>query len=113
VPSNDRAPLPPLRPVPPEKPRGSLWAVLLALMFGLAMFIGLVFLAGALGPIVAAIGGLVLILLAVSAGHYLLWGYWLSDSIRREVEEEDQRQSQEDGVSKKIKEAQDNSQELS
>ncbi len=88
--SNDRPSLPP-RPPHTEKPRGSIWVVLLALMFGLAMFIGLVFLAGALGPVVLGIGGIVLILLAVTAGHYLLWGYWLSDSIRREVEEEERR----------------------
>jgi hypothetical protein len=53
-----------------------------------AMF-GLAFLASALGPVVLAIGGIVFVLAAIAAGHYLLWGYWLGDSIRREVEEEE------------------------
>jgi hypothetical protein len=93
VSSNDRPPPRPDRPAPPEKPRGSIWTVILAFAFGIAMFLGLAVVAGPFMPVVLAIGGILLIVMGVAAGHYLLWGYWLSDSIRREVEEEEQNQS--------------------
>jgi hypothetical protein len=89
VSSNDRPPPMPLRPSFPEKRPRSIWSVVMALLFGFALFIGLAFLASALGPVVLAIGGIVFVLVVFAAGHYLLWGYWLGDSIRREVEEEE------------------------
>jgi predicted RND superfamily exporter protein len=90
---NDRPPPP--KPTPPsaEKPRGSIWTVILAFVFGVVMFLGLAVVAGPFMPVVLAIGGILLIVMGVAAGHYLLWGYWLSDSIRREVEEEERNQS--------------------
>ncbi|MCC7083715.1 MAG: hypothetical protein IT427_01765 [Pirellulales bacterium] len=95
MPSNDRPLQPPHSPLP-ERPRSSLWATFVAIAFGLAMFLGLVALAGALGPIVIAIGGSLLVLIAIAVGHYFLWGYWLGDSIRREVEEEEAKKRDEE-----------------
>jgi hypothetical protein len=86
------APPPPQRPVlPPESPkqRGSIWSVLIAGIVGLAMFVGLIFLAGALGPIVLGVGMILGAVYVIACLHYLLWGRWLGDAIRQEVEEEE------------------------
>ena len=92
--STDQTPPPlPKRPEPPPRPRASFVAVAVACMFALALFVGLVLLAGVLGPIVLAAGGLLLLILLVTGAHYLIWGYWLSDSIHREVEEEQRRKN--------------------
>lgn len=96
--SND----PPKRTVPamPERPtapeaepprrRGSFWTVVTATAIIVGLFLGLYFLAGELGPIVLG-GGLVLgTIYAFACLHYLLWGRWLGDAIRQEVEAEEQ-----------------------
>jgi hypothetical protein len=84
----------PARPVRPElpeeaKPKGSIWSIVIAGVVGLMLFggLGVIFL-----PVigvaisVVAIGG-VFFLIAIL--HYLVWGYWLRDAIRHEVEEEE------------------------
>src|SRR5690606_28524889 len=74
--STDKTPPPlPKRPEPPPRPRASFVAVAVACMFALALFVGLVLLAGVLGPIVLAAGGLLLLILLVTGAHYLIWGY--------------------------------------
>src|SRR6266404_5554499 len=92
-PRRPQRPLPPdfLRPGPPVRRRGGPpWTVLLALLSGLMCFAVLVLLSqGMLLPL-AAVGGAVF---AQIGFHYLLWGWWLSGAIRREVEldEEEER----------------------
>ena len=72
--------------------RGSVWSIFIAGATGLALFIGLFFLAGALGPIVLGVGLVLGAVYAIACLHYLLWGRWLGDAIRQEVEEEQQHQ---------------------
>jgi hypothetical protein len=81
----------PARPMPPEpaRPRGSLWSVLIAGAIGLALFVGLIFLAGSLGPVVLGVGMVVGAIYVIACLHYLLWGRWLGDAIRQEVETEE------------------------
>jgi hypothetical protein len=87
--------IPPLpqRPVLPSaeanRPRGSIWSIIIAGGTGLALFIGMFFLAGALGPVVLGVGLVLGAIYAIACLHYLLWGRWLGDAIRQEVEEEE------------------------
>ncbi len=81
-------------PARPSQKRRSFLSLLLAGLLLLLTFAGLSLLtigfAPLFGPlaalIVLAIGGLV-------AFHYVVWGWWLGDAIRREVEAEDRHQS--------------------
>jgi hypothetical protein len=82
-------PSPPQRPLEPTKPRGSIWSIIIAGAVGLSLFIGMVFLAGALGPIVLGVGLVLGAIYVIACLHYLLWGRWLGDAIRQEVEEEE------------------------
>ncbi|HTQ40669.1 MAG TPA: hypothetical protein VMJ32_16725 [Pirellulales bacterium] len=88
--------MPPLpeRPELPEpalaKPRGSLWTLVIVTAMAAGFFISLYFLAGELGPIVLGIGLILGSIFVIACLHYLLWGRWLGDSIRREVEAEEQ-----------------------
>jgi hypothetical protein len=72
-----------------EKPRGSVWSIVLAGVVGMTFFIGAIFLFSAFGMVVLGIGVVVGGICVVAFFHYLVWGYWLGDSIRREVEEEE------------------------
>ena len=76
---------------PPEspKPRGSPWSIIIAAATGLSLFISLFFLAGALGPVVLGVGMVLGAIYLIACLHYLLWGRWLGDAIRQEVEEEE------------------------
>jgi hypothetical protein len=84
------------RPQPPEttKPRGSIWSIIIAGATGLSLFIGMFFLAGALGPIVLGVGLVLGAIYVIACLHYLLWGRWLGAAIRQEVEEEDRANEQ-------------------
>jgi hypothetical protein len=88
------APPAPVRPVLTEpamvKPRGSVWTLVTATALIGGFFIGLYFLAGELGPIVLGIGLVLGTIYVIACLHYLLWGRWLSDAIRQEVEAEEQ-----------------------
>ncbi len=73
------------RPVPggPPRPRGSLLPVMVVLGFGLAVIVTLVALTGLAGLyIILAISGV----LGFAALHYVLWGWWLTNKIRRDQE---------------------------
>jgi len=65
--------------------RGSLLPVLVVLAFGVTLVVGLIALTGLAG---------IYIILAVScvlgfaAMHYVLWGWWLTDKLRRQDESE-------------------------
>jgi hypothetical protein len=61
----------------------------LAGVTGLILFIGFIFLAAPLGGIVLGVGVIVGGVFVVAFLHYLLWGRWLSQSIREEVEAEE------------------------
>jgi hypothetical protein len=99
-PQKPAAPPMPTRPVmpPPEaaKPRGSIWSIIIAGATALALFIGLFFLAGALGPIVLGVGLVLGAIYLIACLHYLLWGRWLGDAIRQEVEEEERHARERD-----------------
>ena len=96
----------PTRPAPPAASK-SLWTIVLALLVGMAMFVGLVFLTGPVGPVVLAVGGGVFLLLLAAGAHYLVWGYWLGDSIRREVEQEELDKIQQQAAEKERNNPQD------
>jgi hypothetical protein len=71
---------------PESRPRGSFLSIVLALMVAVALFVGLFFLTlGLVGPILVLGVGV----FALAAFHYLVWGWWLSGAIRRDVEEEE------------------------
>jgi hypothetical protein len=74
----------------PAKPRGSAWTVFTATALIVGFFSGLYFLAGELGPIVLGIGLVLGTIYVIACLHYLLWGRWLGDAIRQEVEAEEQ-----------------------
>ena|ERR1700683_5451033 len=76
------------------KPRGSIWSIVIAGATGLSLFIGMFFLAGALGPIVLGVGLVLGAIYVIACLHYLLWGRWLGDAIRQEVEEEERADRQ-------------------
>jgi cobalamin biosynthesis protein CobD/CbiB len=71
------------------KSRRSIWSVVIAGIVAMALFIGLFFLAGALGPIVLGVGLVLGAIYVIACLHYLLWGRWLGDAIREEVEAEE------------------------
>jgi hypothetical protein len=79
----------PRRPPEVERSRGSLWSVLLAGLVGLGFFAGLCFILWPLLGVGLGIAIVVGLFCLVAMGHYLLWGRWLGDTIRREVEEEE------------------------
>ena len=68
-------------PAPPEPKRGSSWlAILLTSMGGVVVIAVLLFLTqGVLGGVLV-IGGIVF---ALTAFHYLVWGWWLEKLIRQ------------------------------
>lgn len=77
--------------VPPDddaSPGRPLLSIVLAFGAGLMLFVGLLFLTlGAAGLI-----GLIIVgVFAFAALHYLLWGWWLSTSIRDDVQEEERQ----------------------
>jgi hypothetical protein len=87
------APPPPQRPAMPndvgKRPRGSIWSIIIAAATAVALFIGMIFLAGALGPIVLGVGLVLGAIYLIACLHYFLWGRWLGDAIRQEVEDEE------------------------
>ena len=63
--------------------------MLLALLFGLMLFVGLVLLSqGMLLPL-AVVGAAVFVFIGF---HYLVWGWWLGGAIRREVKSEEEEE---------------------
>jgi hypothetical protein len=72
-----------------RRTKGSIWSILIAGAAGLSFFIGMFFLAGALGPVVLGVGLVLGAIFVIACLHYLLWGRWLGDAIRQEVEEEE------------------------
>ncbi|HQU45867.1 MAG: hypothetical protein B7Z73_10100 [Planctomycetia bacterium 21-64-5] len=72
-------------PADQPKPKGCM-SVLLALVLAVLVFAGLFILtSGAVAP--AAVAAVVIF--GVAAFHYVVWGWWLSGIIRRQVEEEE------------------------
>jgi len=72
----------------PKKPR-SPWSIVAALVFGFILFLGFLPLAGAAMYVALGAGVVFVVLSGVAAFHYFVWGRWLGDAIRREVEEEE------------------------
>jgi hypothetical protein len=71
---------------PPRRAQSSLVPVLIVLGFGAALIVGLIAATGLAGLyIVLALAGV----LGFAGMHYVLWGWWLSNKIRREQEAED------------------------
>jgi hypothetical protein len=85
---------------PPERPpaRGSWFSILLAAIVGLFLFVGLLLMTGAAAMVVAGAAVVGLLALGFAAFHYLIWGWWLSGIIHREVaEDEDSEKNRDDG----------------
>lgn len=72
----------------PPKSRGC-FSVLLALIVAVLVFAVLFILtSGAVAPAAVAAGAI----FGIAAFHYVVWGWWLSGLIRRQVEEEEEIQ---------------------
>jgi hypothetical protein len=92
-------PEPPRRPTRPLKPeesqqqqRSSLLSLVLAFGGGSLLLLVLFFLTlGYIGPVILVAGGV----FAFAAFHWLLWGRWLSTSLRQEYEAEQARRKEE------------------
>jgi hypothetical protein len=83
----------PQRPTFDTKPRKSPWSIIMAVVAGVILFAGLTLLAA---PLVGVALGVAMIVGGISVMaflHYLVWGYWLGDAIRREVEEEEREEA--------------------
>ena len=89
-------PQPPIRPAiptPPEKPhepgvpgRGSLLPIALVAALGLACLVTLSIMSGGFFALVVAVAMAIFTMIAF---HYLLWGWWLGEAIRRKQAEEE------------------------
>jgi hypothetical protein len=79
------------RPSPAEVPQpAACLTTALAVLMGLAAFVGLFFLMLPVGGIIGLTAGLIVFLLCVvTLGHYWVWGRWLKRSL--EAESEDQQ----------------------
>ncbi len=76
-------------PTGPPKQRASCLPILLALGLALLVFAVLyVFTSGKIKYAAAAAG----VIFGVAALHYVVWGWWLSGVIRRQVDEEQREQ---------------------
>ena len=74
-------------PAEPSKPRSSCLPILLALGLALLVFAVLfVLTSGKIGYAAIAAG----VIFGIAALHYVVWGWWLSGVIRRQVDEEQQ-----------------------
>jgi hypothetical protein len=62
-----------------------------ALLFGIAI---LALLSAPLVGVVLGVIGIVLLLSALAAFHYVVWGWWLAGSIREEVEAEERAEEE-------------------
>ena len=71
-----------------DKPRSSWLSFTLVGILALQLFIGLCLL---LMQIATALVIGVALLVLVGAAHYFIWGRWLGDAIRQEVEEEERQ----------------------
>ena len=65
---------------------------MIAAMVGMMILTALVMLTGGYLGLVILVGGGVF---AMAAFHYLVWGWWLSESLRREQAEADEREARE------------------
>ena len=83
---------PPQRPTFDQKQRGSSWSIVMAGVIGVFCFGGLTLLAAPLVGVALGVAMVVGGICVVAFLHYIVWGYWLGDSIRREVEEEEREQ---------------------
>lgn len=63
---------------------------------GLFCFAGLTLLAAPLVGVALGVAMIVGGICVVAFLHYIVWGYWLGDSIRREVEEEERAEIERD-----------------
>jgi len=96
MPARPAMPVRPVMPVRPTRapdeapPRGSLVGLVLGLGFGLFMAgllsTALILTLGSLGIAIVLV---VTTMIGFGALHYLLWGWWLGDMIRRDVAEEE------------------------
>jgi hypothetical protein len=81
-------------PAGPNQKRRSLLSLLMAGVLLLLTLAGLSLLTIGFAPLFGAL--VVLIVLAIGglvAFHYVVWGWWLGDAIRREVEAEERNES--------------------
>ncbi len=83
----------PQRPTFEPKPRGSSWSIVMAGVTGLICFAGVTLLAAPLVGVALGVAMVVGGICVVAFLHYIVWGYWLGDSIRREVEEEEREEA--------------------
>ena len=79
------APPPPLRPSRPPKPT-ALLPVVLAMVVGLMLLITVSLMSFGFAALVAAVG---LAVFGFIGFHYVCWGWWLGNAIRRDLEVEE------------------------
>ncbi len=85
----------PASEVDSERPRKSIWSVLIAGLVSLLLFVGLTLLAAPVFGVMLCVIAVFGLFCTVAIGHYVFWGHWLGDAIRREVEEEEAREAAE------------------
>ena len=76
-----------------QKPSKSIWSVLIAGIVSLLLFVGLTLLAAPVFGVMLCVIAVIGLFCTVAIGHYIFWGHWLGDAIRREVEEEEAREA--------------------
>jgi hypothetical protein len=69
---------------------------LLALLVGLFLFAGLLLIAGGAAVVVAGAAVVGVLALGFAAFHYLIWGWWLSGVIEREVADDEESERNQD-----------------
>ncbi len=73
--------------------------MLIAGIVSLLIFIGLTLLAAPVFGVMLCVIVVVGLFCTAAFGHYLFWGHWLGDAIRREVEEEEAREAEDKKLS--------------
>jgi hypothetical protein len=86
---------PPLSPPAPAKPSGSLLSVFMAGVGALVIAVVLGLLMIPVAGVALAAVVLVFVLVALAAFHYVVWGWWLSNAIREDVEAEERAEAEE------------------
>lgn len=84
-------------PPPEPRPARKSWlSIVLASVVGLLLFGGLLLMTANVAVAVAGAAIVCLLAFGFAAFHYLVWGWWLGDMIRREAEG-DQESAEQDG----------------
>jgi hypothetical protein len=91
---------PPFPPPAPAKPSGSLLGVFMAGVGALVIAVVLGLLMIPVAGVALAAVVLVFVLVALAAFHYVVWGWWLSNTIREDVEADERAEAEEERLRK-------------